>query len=104
MPIRKENKGRYPRNWKEISLHIRKVRARDKCELCGAENGKPNPRTGSKVVLTVAHLDHNPENCAHGNLKAMCQSCHLGYDSAHHAATRARTRHGSDPKQRRLWG
>jgi hypothetical protein len=27
-------------------------------ERAGAENYKPHPITGSKVVLTVAHLDH----------------------------------------------
>ena len=24
---------------------------------------RTTPRTGSRVVLTVAHLDHQPENC-----------------------------------------
>lgn len=52
MPFHKE---RYPANWKEISLRIR-ARAGGKCEFCGAENYKPHPITGSKVVLTVAHL------------------------------------------------
>lgn len=33
-----------------------------------------------KVVLTVAHLDHTPENCDDSNLLAMCQRCHLVYD------------------------
>jgi hypothetical protein len=31
-------------------------------------------------VLTVAHLDHTPENCADENLKALCQRCHNTYD------------------------
>ena len=44
------------------------------------------------IVLTVAHLDHTPENCDPANLKAMCQGCHLHYDRDHHAETRARTR------------
>lgn len=43
--------------------------------------------------LAVAHLDHTPENCDPDNLRAMCQACHLTYDAAHHAATRARTLH-----------
>jgi len=30
--------------------------------------------------LTVAHLDHTPENCADDNLKALCQRCHNRYD------------------------
>lgn len=41
-----------------------------------------------KIVLTVAHLDHQPENCAEDNLRAMCQRCHLRYDVQHHRATR----------------
>lgn len=55
---------------------------------CAAPNGVANPITGSKVVLTVAHLDHQPENCADENLKAMCQRCHLAYDRGHHRETR----------------
>ena len=44
------------------------------------------------VVLTVAHLNHTPEDCRDDNLKAMCQACHLNYDRDHHAETAARTR------------
>jgi len=44
------------------------------------------------VVLTVAHLDHTPENCDEANLKAMCQRCHLAYDGPHHAQTRTAAR------------
>ncbi len=79
MPIRKENKGRYPKNWKEISKRIRE-RAKNRCEFCGAENHKPHPITKSKVVLTVAHLNHVPEDCRDENLKALCQKCHNKYD------------------------
>ncbi len=84
MPIRPENKLRYPKNWKQISERIRFERANNKCEKCGVENYKPHPITGSKVILTVAHLDHRPENCADENLMAMCQRCHLRYDFHHH--------------------
>lgn len=86
MPISPENKARYPDNWKEISEDIRFNRAENKCEKCGAENYKPHPITGSKVILTVAHLDHQPENCDYDNLMAMCQRCHLRYDAHHHKA------------------
>ncbi|HRH13483.1 MAG TPA: hypothetical protein PK225_03935 [Azonexus sp.] len=34
-----------------------------------------------RVVLTVAHLDHQPENCAPENLRAWCQRCHNAYDA-----------------------
>lgn len=97
MPIRPENKARYPKNWPEISRRIRQDRAKGRCEhyllvkgsndllyRCTAMNGEPHPITGSKVVLTVAHLDHQPENCSDENLRAMCQRCHLRYDAHHH--------------------
>jgi hypothetical protein len=112
MPIRPENRDRYPDNWPDISASIRQ-RSGGQCECrgecgrghrgrCRAWNGNRHPVTGSKVVLTVAHLDHTPENCDPENLRAMCQACHLSYDAIHHAATRARTRHaaqtaGADP-------
>lgn len=84
------HKDRYPPNWKEISLRIRKV---GRCEFCGAENYKPHPITGSKVILTVAHLDHDPQNCADENLKALCQRCHLRHDIEHHKRNAAKTRY-----------
>ena len=80
MPIRAENRARYPKDWKQISISIRE-RAGNKCENCGAENHKPHHITGSQVVLTVAHLDHTPENCAPENLRAWCQKCHNAYDA-----------------------
>lgn len=85
MPIRPENRARYPKDWKVISLEVREA-AGWRCEGsplypdCRAENAKPHPVTGSKVVLTVAHLDHTPENCDRANLKAWCQRCHNTYD------------------------
>jgi hypothetical protein len=45
------------------------------------------------LVLTIAHLDHTPENCADENLRAWCQRHHLGYDAEHHRANAWRTRH-----------
>ena len=102
MPIRPENKDRYPADWPAISLAMRE-RANWRCECkgecgrghrerCEMRQGDAGP-TGWPVVLTVAHLDHTPENCDPANLKAMCQGCHLHYDRGHHAETRALTRH-----------
>ncbi len=34
-----------------------------------------------RVVLTVAHLDHQPQNCDPANLRALCQRCHNVYDA-----------------------
>ncbi|WP_301373544.1 hypothetical protein [Streptomyces xanthophaeus] len=104
MPVRPENRDRYPANWPEISAEIRFARAQGRCEClgecgrgthdgrCPNGHGSPAYGTGSKVVLTTAHLDHQPENCDEANLRAMCQGCHLHYDRQHHAETRAATR------------
>ena len=67
--------SKYPENWKEIRKEIL-IRAGNRCELCGAENGKPHWKTGSKVVLTIAHLDQDRENNAKYNTRALCQRCH----------------------------
>ncbi len=121
MPIRLENKDRYPKDWPAISQQVRE-RAGQKCEKCGAPNGQLIRRgkttageavwrmagdsaymdgfcaeTGQlisdtsedtvsysnlvKVILTVAHLDHQPENCDPENLRAWCQRCHNAYDA-----------------------
>lgn len=97
MPIRASERERYPANWREIAARIR-TRAGNRCEgspkypSCRAEHGARHPVTKSVVVLTVAHLDHRPENCTDANLQAMCQRCHLTYDAAHHARNAAQTR------------
>ena len=90
MPIRAENKGRYPKEWPTISLWVR-VCAGWRCEWCDAIQGAPHPLTKSRVVLTVAHMNHTPEDCRPDNLRALCQRCHLRYDAVHHRTTRSRT-------------
>jgi hypothetical protein len=104
MPIRPENLMRYPAEWPAISWVIRWIRALGRCECrgecgrvhltpldrCSARNGGSTIH-GAAVVLTVAHLDHIPENCHPANLRAMCQGCHLRYDREHHAETRRAT-------------
>ena len=52
MPIRPENRKRYPKDWALRSRFVRHYRARDRCEWCQAENGQPHPITSSRVVLT----------------------------------------------------
>lgn len=85
MPIRPENRDRYPKDWPEISRRIRFERAQGRCECegeclrgthldrCTNVNGQPAYGTGSRVLLTVAHLNHTPEDCRDENLRAMCQ-------------------------------
>ncbi len=89
MPIRPENVARYPADWKAISLEVREA-AGWACEGspaypdCRAANGEPHPATGSQVVLTVAHLNHQPEDNGEPgnppNLRAWRQRCHNTYD------------------------
>lgn len=38
----------------------------------------------TKVVLTIAHLDHDVSNNHYDNLKALCQRCHLKHDKPQH--------------------
>jgi hypothetical protein len=68
---------------------------------CQAVHGRPHPVTGSRVILTVAHLWRGPcaEHAAAGvkcgeleHLAAFCQRCHLAYDLPHHLANRAARR------------
>jgi hypothetical protein len=107
--------NKYPPNWKEIRQEILK-RANNKCEFCGLENhslvysGKHNNKRMwlrnlydinkyfdlfsdmkiVKVVLTIAHLDHDEENwnVKNDRLAALCQLCHLKYDKEEHEKRR----------------
>lgn len=147
MPIKPENKGRYPANWKQIRAAILE-RAGHRCEECGvrkysvgywdgdkfcryggngpcdyAGNGQHWPSGAllsysdacefrdsanewrdpaeprySVIVLTIAHLDHMPENCDPSNLRALCQLHHLRYDALHHAQTAYQTRRAGKAK------
>lgn len=113
MPIKPENRERYPKNWRQIRQEVL-ARAANKCEQCGVPNHwLRNKRTGeitndgvvgeaweladgdkvTYIVLTVAHLDHQPENCDLDNLRAWCQKCHLAYDHEHHQRNSRATRH-----------
>ncbi len=53
----------------------------------------------TKIVLTVAHLDHDKTNNRFWNLKALCQRCHLRHDIKQHAANR---KYGRDHKTNNL--
>lgn len=129
MPIKPENKRRYPSNWLSEIRPAILARAGYACERdgCGARQydvgiwsedrrGRMNwvceqsnethalatqhklimadrwemPRT--IIVLTIAHLDHAPENCDPSNLRAFCQRHHLEYDRQHHSKSSRLTR------------
>lgn len=127
MPIKPDNRARYPADWPQIRAAILE-RADHRCEKCSAGNGTYITRgagedadtymTGSGdvfdaetggylgrarasdychgkticVVLTIAHLDHTPENSDPDNLRSWRQRCHLRYDAAHHARNAWQTR------------
>jgi heterodisulfide reductase subunit B len=86
MPI---NYSKYPPNWlTEIRPRILH-RANNRCEFCGIENYTVNSK-GTKVILTIAHLDHDSSNhqVQDDRLAALCQACHLGYDRWRHILKR----------------
>lgn len=111
MPIRKEMRSRYPKDWKLRSHFVRFVRAKGKCEWCGvphnAVRDKDDPdiwftvddghaadawfldreEKASRVILTCAHVhDHRPEAASLLNLASLCQKCHNSHDAKHRAA------------------
>ena len=96
MPI---DYSKYPPNWRsEIRPRIL-ARAGNCCEFCGVPNGgmgrrlkdgtwELSPFGPTRIVLTIAHLDHDPENheVKDDRLAALCQYCHLRYDAPMKAA------------------
>ena len=84
--------SKYPVNWlTEIRPAILE-RARHKCEFCAVHNYEPHPVTKSRVVLTIAHLDHDITNSDPENLRALCQKCHNTHDGPKRARNRARNK------------
>lgn len=95
MPISRENRLRYPPYWRQLSHLVRFAIGRGQCRFCGAVHGCPHPVTGSKVVLTTAHLvDMRPEADRLENLAGLCQRCHNRLDAAHRRANMTRRRTG----------
>ena len=103
---------RYHPEWKSISRQI-KEQADNCCEWCGLRNGIEGFRdrdgrfeevVGSgdaqchdgmrpvRIVLTVAHLDHDITNNDPANLKALCQRCHNRHDMPMRQRNAAKTR------------
>ena len=82
------DRKRYPPDWDQIAFKV-KESAGWMCEMCGKQCRRPGePFDTHKRTLTVAHLNHEPEDCRPENLMAMCSACHLRYDAEHHAETR----------------
>ena len=109
MPIRAERMKLYPgggthsKEWKAFRASLID-RAGNCCEGtpqypdCRAENGKPHPLTGSKVVLSIAHMDHDESHADPQRCRALCQRCHLSWDAPYHAKNSAKTRRSKSPQ------
>lgn len=79
MPMQK---SLYPKNWREIARKLKEA-ANWTCQCCGARRGEQQKnRHGNlvNVVITVAHLDHDPWNM-HARLQVLCRKCHITYDA-----------------------
>lgn len=50
MPIRPENRARYPKDWKLRSFFVRFIRAKGRCEWCGVAQYSIIERGGGRVV------------------------------------------------------
>lgn len=108
---------KYPANWKDIRKRILE-REGYRCKTCMLPNyaigyrdasGKWHPIECSmqgdvdaedareagfkviKIVLTVAHIDHDITNNQDENLAAFCQLHHLRHDIQHHKANSRET-------------
>lgn len=94
----KAKRALYPKDWESIRARILE-RSGGCCEgtpqhpLCRAKNHEPHPETGSRVVLTCAHMwDSDPANCDETNLRMLCNRCHLSWDRRHHLAVQKQNR------------
>ena len=106
--IRKEMKHLYlpPKEW--AALRKDRLEQHDhKCARCRVPNGMRVWRRGDlwqneypghffehsgwrkvKIVLTIAHLDHDPTHNEPGNTLPLCQLCHNRHDAKHRAEGR----------------
>lgn len=112
MPIPRDKKHLYQTPEARAANEAARARAGGRCECrgqCGHDhthrdaadrittrcpelNGQRALFQRGFVVLTVAHLDHHPENNDAANLAVLCQACHLRHDAKQHARTRAKNR------------
>jgi hypothetical protein len=113
--------SRYPKHWPELRELVRE-RDHERCRFCCVPNGarilreladpfrwideddfdvgieadgddyEPTHGDVVRIVLTVAHLDHDVAHNGPDNLAALCQRCHLRLDRRQHADSSARTR------------
>lgn len=111
MPLTRAQWDLYPEDWPQLSWRIIVERAGARCQCAGecgrdpkhldedvrCRNRHGQPRWRGKswqrpVILSAAHLDHDPTSRDLEAILALCESCHLAVDRAHHAATRQANR------------
>ena len=118
-PIKPENRHLYPPRKEWLAIRA-EVLARDgnACKECGVPNYAEGFRDSAgnwhdapghaadaaaldgerlvRIVLTIAHLDHDPRNNGEPgnrpNLAALCQLHHFAHDLHHHIKNGRRTR------------
>lgn len=79
----------YQRNWhSETSIDSMSTKTRK--YLFGSVFGGECPDM-IRIVLTVAHLDHDRDNNDPANLRALCQRCHLNWDRDQHIESRRKS-------------
>jgi 5-methylcytosine-specific restriction endonuclease McrA len=121
------NYSLYPSNWK---TEIRpRILSRDNhhCKFCTVPNYSYIHRFGkgiddwkfwpegmeseawtadglkaTRIVLTIAHLDHDKNNNDDRNLAALCQRCHIRHDLDQHKAS-SRATNEMKKKQQKLF-
>ena len=83
MPTKPADRWKYAEEtgWPQARAVVA-ARAAGRCEFCGVAKGAPT-KSGGPIVLTVAHLDHDPPTHNPERLRHLCQACHLAYDAAH---------------------
>lgn len=79
----------YGPDWKWIRRQILD-QAEHACEFCGVANY--SMRGSTRIVLTIAHLNHDLRDNDPSGLRALCQRCHLAWDQEHHQRNAANTR------------
>jgi hypothetical protein len=109
MPISREKMknyiggGTHSREWKDFRASLL-TRADNRCEGtpqhpdCRAVNGEPHPETGGKVVLTIAHMDHDESHADPDRCRALCQRCHNKWDAPHRKVNARATRKAKSPQ------
>jgi hypothetical protein len=67
-------------------------RCNGNCLAMPCADSEPAGSKVVRVVLTIAHLDHDTGPVPDDRLRAMCQRCHLRYDRHQHSSNGRKTR------------